>query len=170
MLTPQMAKFYTPIQTFEAKQLSVNILDDPDNFYMHNRRYSISVVLQFVYGRRAPVCEFPQGKLLMDTGDCEEIRMIFEVLGRFTQYRRPGSYFVDIFPSLADNRFFNMISNWKKKGEAIFKSDTKVFMSFLTQMQKDIEAGTAPPCFGKEFIQSNFADHGLDIIDAAYTW
>jgi hypothetical protein len=51
-----MAKFYTPIQTFEAKQLSVNILDDPDNFYMHNRRYSISVVLQFVYGRRAPVC------------------------------------------------------------------------------------------------------------------
>jgi hypothetical protein len=63
-----------------------------------------------------------------------------------------------------------MISNWKRDGEQIFEKDTEVFMSFLTQMQKDIQAGTAPPCFGKEFLQSNFADYGLDIIDAAYTW
>jgi hypothetical protein len=47
---------YIPIQTYEAKQLSVDLLDDPDNFYMHNRRYAMSVILQFVYGRRVPVC------------------------------------------------------------------------------------------------------------------
>ena len=29
LLTPQMAAKYTPIQLFEAKQLSVNLLDDP---------------------------------------------------------------------------------------------------------------------------------------------
>jgi hypothetical protein len=56
LLTPRMALMYAPIQTFEAKQLSVNLLDDPDNFYMHNRRYATSVILQFVYGRRVPVC------------------------------------------------------------------------------------------------------------------
>jgi hypothetical protein len=56
MLTPQMARFYAPIQTFEGKQLSVNLLDNPEDFYMHNRRYSTSVILQFVYGRRVPIC------------------------------------------------------------------------------------------------------------------
>jgi cytochrome P450 len=59
LLTPQMAAKYAPIQSFEAKQLSVNLLDDPDNFYMHNRRYATSVILQFVYGRRVPVCTLP---------------------------------------------------------------------------------------------------------------
>jgi len=54
-----MALKYVPIQTFEAKQLSVDLLDDPDNFYMHNRRYAMSVILQFVYGRRVPVCTIP---------------------------------------------------------------------------------------------------------------
>ena len=52
-----MALKYVPIQTFEAKQLSVNLLDDPDDFYMHNRRYAMSVILQFVYGRHVPVCK-----------------------------------------------------------------------------------------------------------------
>ena len=57
LLTPQMAAKYAPIQSFEAKQLSVNLLDDPNNFYMHNRRYATSVILQFVYGRRVEVCK-----------------------------------------------------------------------------------------------------------------
>ena len=51
-----MAKSYAPIQTFEAQQLSVNLLDDPENFYMHNRRYSASTILNITYGRRIPKC------------------------------------------------------------------------------------------------------------------
>ena len=59
LLTPKMALMYAPIQTFEATQLTVDLLDDPDNFYMHNRRYATSVILQFVYGRRVPICIAP---------------------------------------------------------------------------------------------------------------
>lgn len=175
MLTPQMARFYQPIQTFEAKQLSVNILDTPDDFYMHNKRYSISVVLQFVYGRRAPICIIPASPhptyhvWLMFQGDCEEIRMVFEVLGRFTKYRRPGSYVVDTFPTLASNPIFNLFSNWKAEGAEIHKVDTAVFMKFLKRMRKDVESGNATHCFGREFLQSNYEEHGLDDLDAAYT-
>jgi hypothetical protein len=59
LFTPKMSKSYSPVQHWEAKQLSVNLLDDPDNFYMHNRRYSASVIMQVTYGRRIPVCSFP---------------------------------------------------------------------------------------------------------------
>jgi hypothetical protein len=59
LLTPQMSKSYSPIQTFEAKQLSVDLLDTPDNFIMHNRRYAASVIMSIVYGHRIPVCKSP---------------------------------------------------------------------------------------------------------------
>jgi hypothetical protein len=53
-----MARSYAPIQTFEAKQLSVDLLDNPENFYGHNRRYSASTILNITYGRRIPECIF----------------------------------------------------------------------------------------------------------------
>jgi hypothetical protein len=168
MLTPQMARFYAPIQTFEGKQLSVNLLDNPEDFYMHNRRYSTSVILQFVYGRRVPICITLSIYTMVMAGDCEEVKMVFEVLARFTSFRRPGSYMVDTFPSLASNPFFNWFSNWKRDGKEIHKADTKVFMTFLRRMQEDIETGTAKHCFGKELLQADLAEHELEELDAAY--
>src|ERR1700724_3145715 len=51
-----MSRSYCPIQEFEGKQLSVDLLDKPEDFYMHNRRYSASVIMQVVYGHRIPEC------------------------------------------------------------------------------------------------------------------
>lgn len=51
-----MAMSYTPIQTFEAKQLSVDLLNTPRDFYQHNRRYSASLIMQLIYGHRIPTC------------------------------------------------------------------------------------------------------------------
>jgi len=53
-----MSRSYSPIQTFEAKQLSVDLLDHPEDFYMHNRRYSASVIMNVVYGHRIEKCIF----------------------------------------------------------------------------------------------------------------
>ena len=36
-------------------------------------------------------------------------------------------------------------------------------------MRKEIEAGTAPHSFGRDFVQSNYRAQGLDELDAAYT-
>lgn len=163
-----MALKYAPIQSFEAKQLSVNLLDDPDNFFMHNRRYATSVILQFVYGRRVPVCTFPSLPIGINSGDCKEVRQVYEVLERFVSYRRPGSFLVDTFPSLASIPLFNAFSNWQQIGAEIFKADSEVFLSLWNQMVKEIEAGTAPHSFGRDFVQSNYKAQGLDELDAAY--
>jgi hypothetical protein len=90
-------------------------------------------------------------------------------LGRFVTYRRPGSFLVDTFPSLADISLFNIFSNWQKVGAEIHKADSEVFMSFWKQMLKEVEAGTAPHSFGRDFVQSNYKAQGLDELDAAYT-
>ena len=76
---------------------------------------------------------------------------------------------MDTFPSLASIPLFNMFSNWQKVGAEIHKQDSEVFLSFWNQMRKEIEAGTAPHSFGRDFVQSNYKAQGLDELDAAYT-
>ena len=55
LLTPKVSNTFMPSQLFEAKQLMYDILTDNANeedFYMHVRRYTTSVVLTSTYGIR----------------------------------------------------------------------------------------------------------------------
>lgn len=57
LLTPKVSNTFMPSQLFEAKQLVFDLLTDNANeedFYMHVRRYTTSVVLTSTYGRRVP--------------------------------------------------------------------------------------------------------------------
>ena len=56
LLTPAMSKSYSPIQVYEAKQFTNDLLDRPQDFYMHNRRYAASVIMWITYGHAIPVC------------------------------------------------------------------------------------------------------------------
>lgn len=55
LLTPKMSDTFRPSQEFEAKQLLYEILTDNKNqreFYMHIRRYTVSVIMTSTYGKR----------------------------------------------------------------------------------------------------------------------
>jgi hypothetical protein len=162
-----MSKSYSPIQTFEAKRLSIDLLERPEDFYMHNRRYSASVIMTVVYGRPIPSC-IPLTNDLT-SGDCEEIRQIYSILQRFASFRRPGAYLVDVIPELANLPFFDLFSSWKKIADDIFQKDSAIYAQFWNRMKKEIEAGTAPHSWGKEFVQSDYARHGVDEMGAIYT-
>ena len=76
-----MSKSYTPTQTFEAKQLSVDLLDSPEDFYMHNRRYSASVIMQIIYGRRIPTCKIMRDKKLIQGTARKSVKFIVLLQG-----------------------------------------------------------------------------------------
>ena len=101
-------------------------------------------------------------------GDCDDVRDIFAVMGRFVQVRRPGEWLVDVIPELARWPIFNMLSQWQKVGQEFYELDRGIFMNFWNRMKKDVDSGTAPHCFGKEFISSNYQKQGVDEEQAAY--
>jgi len=101
-------------------------------------------------------------------GNCQDVKEIFEVLGRFVQVRRPGEWLVDVFPQLASSKLFDMVSNWRRVGRSFYEADRQVFLKFWNRMKEDIANGTAPHCFGKEFIQSDLDKHGIDSEQAAW--
>ncbi|KAJ7677849.1 cytochrome P450, partial [Mycena polygramma] len=53
-LTPQASMLHLPIQQAETVQLLYDILRSPDDFYTHIQRYSNSVILSVLYGKRSP--------------------------------------------------------------------------------------------------------------------
>lgn len=58
LLTPKVSDTFKPSQDFEAKKLIHDLYSDnkgEENFYMHVRRYTTSVVMTSTYGRRIPV-------------------------------------------------------------------------------------------------------------------
>ncbi|KAJ7471393.1 cytochrome P450 [Mycena galericulata] len=60
ILTPQATARQLPIQRAEATQLLHDILCTPQSFYNHIRRYSSSVILSVLCGKRAPRYETPE--------------------------------------------------------------------------------------------------------------
>lgn len=107
--------------------------------------------------------------VLSNAGDCREIHRIFEILGRFVQCRKPGQWLVDVFPSLANNIIFNLVSDWKRIGTEFHAADDTIWMQFWNEMKQKVKDGAAPHCFGK-ILQANHEKQGLAESQAAWIW
>ncbi|KAJ7443872.1 cytochrome P450 [Mycena latifolia] len=66
VLTPQASNRHRPIQQAEATQLLHDILESPESFYTHIQRYTCSVILSVIYGKRAPRYETPEATELFN--------------------------------------------------------------------------------------------------------
>ena len=49
------------------------------------------------------------------------------------------------------------------------RKDFAIYEEYWKQMKKEVEQGTAPHSWGKEFVQSNYGKHGVDEAGAIYT-
>ena len=76
---------------------------------------------------------------------------------------------MDVIPELENFRFFDLISPWKRVGDSIFEKDSAVYKKYWRRMKREVEEGTAPHSWGKEFVQSDYAKHGVDEMGAIYT-
>lgn len=156
LLNMQSAIKYQPIQDYESKQLMLDLLQDPDNFYEHNRRYSSSVIMYVTYGYRLPSWEHPL------------VKKIFSVLDNLTEMTAPGAHAVDSFPSLANLPQW-LLGNWRTKAEKVFQHDSSVYLSLWRELKKKVDNGTAKDCFVKGFYEQGLKKNGVDELLAAYT-
>ncbi|KAF2641574.1 cytochrome P450 [Massarina eburnea CBS 473.64] len=147
---------YQPVQDFESKQLLVDFLNSPKDFYMMNRRYSASVIMLVTYGYRIPSWEDPL------------IKKIYTVLENFTEMTAPGAYAIDSFPSLT---FLpeSLLGNWRSHGKKAFKHDSKVYLDLWDRLKRETDGGEARNCFTKTFYLNDPAKSGIDDLAAAYT-
>jgi cytochrome P450 len=128
-----------PIQNAEAVQTLFHLLQDPEGYYDHIRRYSTAVILASVYGQRG--AEFKSPK----------VQALYNVQDRFTAILEPGAAPpVDAFPFLQYLPEF--MCGWKKEAKSIRKDQSSLYFSLLGETKQKI-ASENIECFLKKLLR-----------------
>ncbi|KAG2099566.1 cytochrome P450 [Suillus discolor] len=135
-LQPKVAETYEPMQTRHAKNLVLDVLNDPKNHQGHAMRYSASVAMSFIYGKITPTSYTDP-----------EIVAINKSLARFGQAIQPGAYLVDTYPILRFvPGYLSQLKAWHQDTLALFNGQ-------LDAVRRQMREGTARPSFAKFIVE-----------------
>ncbi|KAL4880299.1 cytochrome P450 [Aspergillus karnatakaensis] len=157
LLTPKASNTFMPSQEFEAKQLLWDILTgnaNQEDFNMHIRRYTTSVVMTSTYGRRVPAW------------DCEDIREIYGVMEEFSKAVTPGKYIAETFPVLA--KLPAWMQWWRNEAMQSYNRQAALWMKYWTGLKSQMDQGRAPDCFVKQFIETDYEKSNISELQASF--
>ncbi|KAJ7143019.1 cytochrome P450 [Mycena epipterygia] len=145
VLMPQATARHLPIQKAEATQLLHDILRSPDSFYTHMRRYSSSVILSVLFGKRAPRYESP------------ETTAYFEVEHKWIRLLDAGSTPpVDMLPilKLVPERW----AKWKRDCRNVRNLQRALFFGLLEETKERLRTGEGNGSYMEDLLtrQENF--------------
>ncbi|KAF9045693.1 cytochrome P450 [Hymenopellis radicata] len=139
---------YEPLQMHHARNMILDVIDDPDNHICHAKRFAASFILSLTYGKTMPT-----------SANDPDVIAIGRALQRVGMAVRPGAYKVDQYPLL---RF---IPWYQRELRTWHNEELTLFRNQLNSVRKNINE--VDDCFGKYLIQNQKA---LDLTDdeAAY--
>jgi hypothetical protein len=126
-LQSKVAGTYEPFYTKHAKNLILDILNDPNSHQMHVKRYessscsrnvgsscvcsyAASVVMSISYGKTTPTAYTDP-----------EVVAVIATIARFGRVAQPGAYLVDTFPILRFvPGYLNQLKEWHKEELQLF--------------------------------------------------
>ncbi|CBX95800.1 hypothetical protein IAQ61_004634 [Plenodomus lingam] len=160
LLTPAVSATFKPSQEYEAKMLCEEILNNGDEkvgnevSYKAIRRYTVSVIMTSTYGRRIP------------EWDCEEVHQVYSLMADFSVIAKPGHYLADTLPFLG--ALPRRLQWWRKPLQPYFQKQANLWMSFFSSLKTQMETKSAPECFVKQLVDSDYASQGISELQAAF--
>ncbi|KAJ7100794.1 cytochrome P450 [Mycena belliarum] len=148
ILTPQASARHLPIQLAEATQLLHDIIRQPESFYTHIRRYSSSVIMSVLYGKRAPRYETP------------ETTAFFKAQHEWELVLEPGATPpVDLIPILkyVPARF----AKWKRDCMKTRKLQRDLYFGLLDETKERMGRGEENGSYMEEVLMKQ-AEFGMD--------
>ena len=129
-----------PIQNAEALQTMVQLLQDPEGYYDHIRRYSTAVILASVFGQRGASFDSPK------------VQALYHAQDQFTAILEQGATPpVDAFPFLKALPEF--MCGWKTRAKSIRQEQRSLYFSLLKETRDRMAKGNGPECFMKLLLQ-----------------
>jgi hypothetical protein len=128
-----------PIQNAEATQTMMQLLEDPEGYYDHIRRYSTAVILASVFGQRGARFDSPK------------VRALYHVQNQFTAILEQGATPpVDAFPFLQFLPEF--MCSWKTRAKEIRQLQRSLYFDLLNETKARIGSGKGD-CFMKQVLE-----------------
>ncbi|CAL1707469.1 unnamed protein product [Somion occarium] len=154
ILTREKCAQHVAVQKAEVSQLMYDILERPEDFYTHTRRFAASVILAVVFGIHCP------------TYENGFVAKLYSTLWEWEQVIRPGGVPpVDIFPILkyVPERW----AAWKALCRDIRKNQRKIFFGLLDICEDRMNQDRRNDCF-LEHVLDKREEYGLDCEMIAY--
>ncbi|ODV94023.1 hypothetical protein PACTADRAFT_3984 [Pachysolen tannophilus NRRL Y-2460] len=140
LLNIKAAVKYIPYQEQENRQMMVDLLNNPDDFHKHLRRYSTSLTTQLVFGWRSPLYEDPK------------VSQIFEGFEKFAVASQISHSLMDYFPIL---RYVpDFLNPSARQAKELHKEEKALYMSYMVNCREAIKEGKVGPCFCADMLES----------------
>ena len=138
----------------EAIVLVHDLIDSPENFSNHYKRFAASVVFSTVFNCR------------ISSPDDMVLQEIAQANANFLQAFRPEGYLIDRYPIL--RHLPTPLSPWKRTGKKWFEHEFGIYNRYYQTVLRQVKEGTAAPCIARDVIENREAS-GLTHREAAYT-
>ncbi|KAG1841634.1 cytochrome P450 [Suillus tomentosus] len=135
-LQPKVAETYEPMQARHAKNVVIDIFNNPTNHQKHAMRFAASVIMSFTYG-----------KITSTSYTDPEVVAIHKFPARFGQAMKPGAYLVDAYPIL---RF---VPGYLSQLKAWHKEELAFYTGQLDAVRRQVREGTVQPSFARFMIE-----------------
>ncbi|SLM39186.1 cytochrome p450 [Lasallia pustulata] len=165
------AKSYVPYQILENQRMLVNLLDTPDRFFDHIRRYANSLTTQMIYGFRTTDVDDPKLLRIFEVCDCTPpecgnawAKMLMNCQQGVEKVSQAASLgtaaLLDVYPIL---RYLpNICVPIRPYAKALHKSEHDLFVGNWMDAKNAIKNGTAKHSFCVNIIKaqevSQFSD------------
>ncbi|KAG2069375.1 cytochrome P450 [Suillus decipiens] len=150
-LQPKSAEAWEPLQMSQAKNVILNILDNPHNFQHYVASYSAATIMKITYGKTTPT-----------SATDPEIREVRQLLMRFRTVLRHGYYLVDSIPWL------KYLPWYAPELRDEFERTKRLYMDQLNRVRQQIQSDEdIGPSFSKYMLENEHL-YGLTEIEMAY--
>ncbi|KAF2177781.1 cytochrome P450 [Zopfia rhizophila CBS 207.26] len=154
ILSVSAARTYVPYQDLENKAMLLGVLENPNNFIEHLRRYTASLTTQMTFGFRTTSIEDPRFKQAFD---------IFERSSELIASRTAAM--LDLLPIL--RQLPDFLLPIKREGKKIHQNERDLFRNYYLNTKQGLKNGTAKPCVCKDLVQMQSKEGFTDDL-AAY--
>lgn len=122
-------------QDLESVQMLHDLIQTPDNFFAHIRRYSTSLTTTMIYGWRTPVFEVPH------------VLEMFKAMEEFMVLAQQALLY-DWYPFLRGMALY--LPGWlvpgQKRAKALFETEKRIFTNLFARAKVEAQAGTLKEC------------------------
>ncbi|PFH51132.1 hypothetical protein AMATHDRAFT_80422 [Amanita thiersii Skay4041] len=147
------ADTYREIQSLESKVMIQQMLDEPEEYENHLKRFAASVVVSVTYGRR------------IDTMDEWVVKENMDAMQLLTFFSIPGKYLVESWPWLL--KLPRSLQWFRQKAEERRQRDIHFLMHLYNDVKSRMKDETSPDCLTSQAI-SNRKQISMSELEVAY--
>ncbi|TKX24249.1 cytochrome P450 monooxygenase-like protein 20 [Elsinoe australis] len=136
----QMSHF-EPFQDVESRVMLLDYLQSPEGWFRAHGRYSNSVIMSFLFGKRS-------------NSDDPHVMDLYKTSEAFVQYLMPGKSIVDAFPILARITFCKCLQPWRWTADVLYERTLSVYKRQFNELAERTRKGVQRSCFVSEFLES----------------